>query len=111
MCRYKYDLTHMIPKAEFACERGEMRGRSTLRPFDAECGADRGDAPPDRGSAAPRRVEVAVVDGALNDQVAHAVDAILALPGCDGNASGEAHVAQPALVVVPAHGFLEPLQF
>jgi hypothetical protein len=69
---------------------------------------DAGHATPFRRAAGPRRVEVAHVDRALDDQLAAAGGGVLALPGTDAHAGDEPDVAHRPEVVAPAARLLEP---
>ena len=79
-----------------------------MRHLDVEGVRDTGHATPFRRTAGPRRVEVAHVDGVLDDQLAAAGGGVLALARADAHAGGEADGAHRAEVVVPAARLLEP---
>src|SRR5581483_2691493 len=67
-----------------------------------------GHARPVRVAAAPRRVEVADVDGAALEHVAARARRVLALAGADRDAAARPHLAHVAVVVRPDARLLEP---
>ena len=67
-----------------------------------------GGAQPVRGAAGPRRVEVADVNRAVFHEVTTTRRRVFALPGADRDPAAHPHIAQAALIVLPANRLLKP---